>query len=126
MTSVPVAQGGGAPAAMFKDISSLLQPALATYLASGHFSDLTLVAPSGKRLLCHQVVLSAVSKRFARILEQGKFGLPPSAWRWHCRTGSFAPVTSARSLQSAAMQPRKCSMQTQPLAWAFVHALQAS
>jgi hypothetical protein len=30
-----------------------------------------VVAPNGKRLACHQVVLSAGSKRFAKILEQG-------------------------------------------------------
>jgi len=56
----------------FVDTTRLLQSSLAKYFDKRLFSDITVIAPDGRKLLCHQVVLSAGSKRFANMLEQGK------------------------------------------------------
>lgn len=53
------------------DHSRLLQTSLSKYFNKPLFSDITIVGPDGRKLLCHQVVLSAGSKRFANMLEQG-------------------------------------------------------
>jgi hypothetical protein len=54
----------------FVDSSLLLQQGLARYFNKRPFSDITVVAPDNRKILCHQVVLSAGSKRFANMLEQ--------------------------------------------------------
>jgi hypothetical protein len=56
---------------LFADRSGVVHPGLAAYFKSNKFSDLTVLAPDGRRLRCHQVVLSAGSSRFAKLLEQG-------------------------------------------------------
>mgnify|MGYP001811258261 CR=1 FL=1 len=53
------------------DSSLLLQTGLARYFNKRPFSDITVIAPDGRSIMCHQVVLSAGSKRFANMLEQG-------------------------------------------------------
>jgi hypothetical protein len=55
----------------FRDRSATLNLGLAKYFNQRTFSDLTVVGPDGRKLFCHQVVLSACSKRFANMLEQG-------------------------------------------------------
>ena len=47
----------------------MLHAGLARFFDAGTFSDITVVVPDGRRLRCHQVVLSAASKRFASMLE---------------------------------------------------------
>lgn len=56
---------------LFIDDSRLLQTSLSKYFNKPLFSDITVIGPDGRKLLCHQVVLSAGSKRFANMLEQG-------------------------------------------------------
>lgn len=56
---------------VFRDKSVALHTGLARYFNKKVFSDLVIVAPDGRRLYCHQVVLSACSKRCALILEEG-------------------------------------------------------
>jgi hypothetical protein len=56
------------------DGSRLLVASLAKYFNKGLFSDITVIGPDERKLLCHQVVLSAGSKRFANMLEQGACG----------------------------------------------------
>lgn len=53
------------------DSSLLLQSGLVRYFNQRLFTDITVVAPDERKILCHQVVLSAGSKRFANMLEQG-------------------------------------------------------
>lgn len=55
----------------FVDNTRLVQASLAKYFNKRLFSDITVIGPDGRKLLCHQVVLSAGSKRFANMLEQG-------------------------------------------------------
>lgn len=55
----------------FVDSTLLLQSGLARYFNQRLFTDITVVAPDERKILCHQVVLSAGSKRFANMLEQG-------------------------------------------------------
>lgn len=55
----------------FVDSTLLLQSGLARYFNKRLFSDITVIAPDGRSIMCHQVVLSAGSKRFANMLEQG-------------------------------------------------------
>ncbi|KAJ9523816.1 hypothetical protein QJQ45_020003, partial [Haematococcus lacustris] len=72
--------------ALFKTPENVLLPGLSTYFHSGVFADLTVIAPNGKRMPCHQLVLSAGSKRFARILEpehQTVFGTQVHQLRTH-------------------------------------------
>jgi hypothetical protein len=58
----------------FEDNTRLLQTSLARYFNQGPFSDITVIGPDGRKLLCHQLVLSAGSRRFANMLEQGGCG----------------------------------------------------
>lgn len=55
----------------FVDSTLLLQSGLARYFNQQLFTDITVVAPDERKILCHQVVLSAGSQRFANMLEQG-------------------------------------------------------
>ncbi|KAF8073156.1 SPL3 [Scenedesmus sp. PABB004] len=63
---------GAAPPApeVYVDGTRLLAGGLARYF-NGAFADITVIAPDGRALGCHQVVLSAGSRRFANMLEQG-------------------------------------------------------
>lgn len=55
---------------LFVERVGVIGAALAGYWNSATFSDLTVLTPDNRRLLCHRVVLSAGSRRFAKILEQ--------------------------------------------------------
>lgn len=54
-----------------QDKTGSIYAGLGKYFNKRTFSDLTVVGPDGRKLLCHQLVLSAGSKRFAGMLEQG-------------------------------------------------------
>ena len=55
----------------FRDETHLLQGGLSKYFNNHLFSDIVVVPPDGRRLHCHQLVLSAGSTRFAAMLESG-------------------------------------------------------
>lgn len=55
----------------FRDQSVSLHSGLARFFNKHTFSDLVVVAPDGRKLLCHQIILSACSKPFANMLEKG-------------------------------------------------------
>jgi hypothetical protein len=58
------------PLGMFVDRSgSVLQHSLSTFF-NGKHSDLVVVAPDGRRLACHRVILSAGSPKIASLLDQ--------------------------------------------------------
>lgn len=55
----------------FVDSTRLLQTSLSKYFNQPLFSDITVIGPDNRKLLCHQLVLSAGSVRFANMLESG-------------------------------------------------------
>ncbi len=55
----------------FLDQSSFLAPGFSAYFNNPMFSDVVILAPDERRLHCHQVVLSAGSRRFRKLLEKG-------------------------------------------------------
>jgi hypothetical protein len=67
------------------DHTRLLQTSLSRYFNKPLFSDITVIGPDGRKLLCHQVVLSAGSKRFANMLEQGTLPVQQLVHAHGCR-----------------------------------------
>lgn len=60
-----------AQAQRYQDQSRLLYAGLRAQFNSSTYSDIIVVAPSGARVFCHQVVLAACSKKFAAVLDAG-------------------------------------------------------
>ncbi|KAG1658252.1 hypothetical protein FOA52_008512, partial [Chlamydomonas sp. UWO 241] len=58
---------------VYTDSTRLLHNGLAAYKENGIFSDVAVLSPNGRRIWCHQLVLSSCSKKFAGALESGDF-----------------------------------------------------
>ncbi|GAX84352.1 hypothetical protein CEUSTIGMA_g11774.t1 [Chlamydomonas eustigma] len=61
------------PVNVYQDSSRSLYLGLEKYHINGHFSDVVVLTPNGKRIKCHQLVLASCSKKFAGALESGDF-----------------------------------------------------
>lgn len=57
---------------LFHDRSLVLHSGLGRYFCRRLLCDITIVAPDGRQLPCHQILLAASSKRFADLLETGE------------------------------------------------------
>ncbi|KAG2499749.1 hypothetical protein HYH03_002681 [Edaphochlamys debaryana] len=55
----------------YRDRSKVVHEGLARFYNHPTFSDLTVVGPDGSRIRCHQLILSACSRRFSEMLEPG-------------------------------------------------------
>lgn len=58
---------------VYHDNTDILFSGVQRYFDNALFSDVTVVTPSGRKLLCHRLVLASCSRRFATILEQGRY-----------------------------------------------------
>lgn len=66
---------------------------LSRFYNSRTFSDLTIITPDGHKVLVHQVVLAACSKRFSDVLESGKPRCISRVQVQRCTRGGQQPTT---------------------------------